>query len=106
MPYALKGIDATIFAVFSAAGLEVSVRPMLNSETVPEWDGFASSEHDSLDGQRMDQASEPRGERITVGDAFHPLVLSDNGGLSEDWWEEIDVSKTLTALATVDISRC
>lgn len=88
MPYALQGIDATIFAVFTAAGLEVLVRPILNSETVPEWGTEYFSEHGSVDGETM----ESNGEKITVGDDFHPMKFDLQGGKIADWWWEVEVS--------------
>lgn len=91
MPYALKGIDATVFAVFSAAGLKVSVRPMLNSNTMPEGDDSPSPENDGPDGKRIGHVLKPRGETITVGDGFHPMKLTQNGGRFTDWSEETEV---------------
>lgn len=32
MPYALKGIDAVLFAVFSSLGVKVHVRPVLDND--------------------------------------------------------------------------
>ena len=38
MPFALKGIDATLFSVFHALGMNVTVRPILGEEGWLEYD--------------------------------------------------------------------
>jgi hypothetical protein len=38
MPYALKGVDATLFPVFHALGMNVTVRPILGTEAWDEYD--------------------------------------------------------------------
>ena len=79
MPYALKGIDATLFMVFQALGVSVTVRPVLGDEA---WEGWNERRQEiwfeEHDGDVDFDDFEDQDEAITrVGTKFHQLGNSD-----------------------------
>ena len=76
LPHALKGIDATIFNVFSTLGLAVSTRPVLNHQDLRDYPLIhlgtdPESEYDSEGGKAV-----RRGEMNSFGKSFHELLLT------------------------------
>ena len=79
MPYALKGIDATLFTVFQALGGSVTVRPVLGDEA---WEGWNERRQEIWFEEHNDDVDfddfEDQDEAITrVGTKFHQLGNSD-----------------------------
>jgi hypothetical protein len=82
MPFALKGIDVAVFSVFRSLGLNVSVRPILDTSNLEWMDGTASSEEES-------------GGISKIGNAFHELQLGDVGGYEDCGRDVRQVSQIL-----------
>lgn len=80
MPYALKGIDVAIFAVFRALGLRVIVRPIIeNGDIFIEWDEMQleNRSYDSeLDECFEDEENEETQPVTRVGNRFLGLTLN------------------------------
>jgi len=70
MPHALKGLDATVFSVFSSLGLAVTVRPIADNYSFEEWEE---------DQGREDKDEQFLREKIVrVGESFAELVTTDD----------------------------
>ena len=66
MPYALKGVDAVLYAVFEKLGMKVRVRPILENRSIDMWGQTDSESEDEGGSQR----------RIArVGRGFHALRM-------------------------------
>ena len=97
MPYALKGIDATIFMVFQALGVNITVRPILGNEQFDDYidgyienlsvpDGDDADEDFDEDEWREEMEAKMRAT-VRIGDRFHKLVIVDE--MTEDGPEEV-----------------
>ena len=80
MPYALKGIDATIFSVFQALGMKVTVRPILGEEAFDEYkesveERWYEEREDDFDDYETFLATQPEVSR--VGNKFHKMKMAD-----------------------------
>ena len=76
MPYALKGVDATLFSVFHALGMTVIVRPILGNDAWEEYD------EDAYDGDESDpddwsEKWEERKAVTRVGKEFTSIIVAD-----------------------------
>lgn len=95
MPYALKGIDATLFMVFQALGVTVTVRPVLGDEA---WEGWNERRqeiwYEEQEDKNVDDGDfEAQDESISrVGTKFHGLEMSD--GMIEGCGDPSDVSSS------------
>ncbi|KAH7360852.1 hypothetical protein BKA65DRAFT_547562 [Rhexocercosporidium sp. MPI-PUGE-AT-0058] len=82
MPYALKGIDAVLFAVFSNLGVKVHVRPVLDNDAWSE----EEADRDIKDAERPGyiegesyESWNARQEDITrFGASFEDIVMTDD----------------------------
>lgn len=112
MPFALKGIDATIFMAFQALGAEVRVRPILRSDELEqdlkfkikysgdkyeddEWESnpsdTAPSEYTEKEYmiKRKEHFAAKMENLCKIGDQFHELVVADDGKGGEGNIEEV-----------------
>lgn len=77
MPYALKGVDATLFMVFQALGVSVTVRPVLGDDA---WEGWNESRREIWFEENEDKGVDPddfddQDENISrVGTEFHKMT--------------------------------
>jgi hypothetical protein len=77
LPFALKGVDVAVYAVFGALGLSTIVRPILRKDY-----GFSY-----LEGKDIEKFG--GSECDLVAEDFHGLVQSNYGGYDgEDSWNE------------------
>ncbi|KAI9754237.1 MAG: hypothetical protein M1815_005735 [Lichina confinis] len=68
LPYALKGVDVIVFAVFRALGLDVRVRPVM----------------ENVEGQEDSEDENLYLQRDIVGAGLHALQFSYRGGIDGD----------------------
>jgi hypothetical protein len=71
LPFALKGVDVIIYAVFRSLGLKVKIRPVL--EDIEEDYGYH---------RRRGESDEE--ERYLVGTGLHCMKLSERGGYDNE----------------------
>jgi hypothetical protein len=79
MPYALKGIDATLFSVFHALGMNVAVRPILGEggwETYDENAYENGSDNDSEDPEEWCKST-GRAEVTRAMTRFRSIKIAD-----------------------------
>ena len=76
MPYALKGVDATLFSVFHVLGMNVIVRPILGNDAWEEYDEDTCGGYES-DPDDWSENWEERKAVTRVGKEFTSIVVAD-----------------------------
>jgi hypothetical protein len=76
MPYALKGVDATLFSVFHVLGMNVIVRPILGNDAWEEYDEDTCGGYES-DPDDWSEKWEERKAVTRVGKDFTSIVVAD-----------------------------
>jgi hypothetical protein len=77
MPYALKGVDATLFSVFRALGMNVTVRPILGTEAWDEYYENTYEGEDESDEEWMEKLEERSGV-TRVGTKFRSIMVASD----------------------------
>jgi hypothetical protein len=80
MPYALIGIDATVFTVFQALGVKVTVCPVLGEEAFDEYkervaEKWYEEREEDFEDYETFLATQP--EITRVGNKFHKMKMAD-----------------------------
>ena len=82
MPYALKGIDAVLFAVFASLGVKVHVRPVLDNDAWEQEDEYYSTKYkehwDYVEGERYDSWKARQMGITRYGSKFEGIMSSDD----------------------------
>ncbi|KAH7418511.1 hypothetical protein BKA64DRAFT_635633 [Cadophora sp. MPI-SDFR-AT-0126] len=85
MPYALKGIDAVLFAVFSSLGVNVRVRPVLDNEAWEREDEYYQTEYKEhwnyVEGEGFESWKARQVAITRYGSGFEGIGSSDHDGL-------------------------
>jgi hypothetical protein len=76
MPYALKGVDATLFSVFHALGMNVLVRPILGNDAWEEYSENTYEGGDESDEEWIEKVEERRGV-TRAGKEFTSIIVTD-----------------------------
>jgi len=76
MPYALKGVDATLFSVFHVLGMNVIVRPILGNDAWEEYDEDTCGGYES-DPDDWSEKWEERKAVTRVGKEFTSIIVVD-----------------------------
>jgi hypothetical protein len=96
MPYALKGVDAMLFQTFASLGVNVTVKPVIDSELFEDFyeDVWIGDEEDAFEGETEDQKMVRVGEMgliPRVGKKFWALQFEENCYGGGDVWRPHEV---------------
>ncbi|KAL2064514.1 hypothetical protein VTL71DRAFT_3651 [Oculimacula yallundae] len=84
MPYALKGIDAVLFAVFNSLGVSVRLRPVLENDIFEREDVDIGEDdyqrhRDYVKGESLESWEARRGHTTVIGANFTSIDSMDEG---------------------------
>jgi hypothetical protein len=68
LPFSLRGLDATVYSVFSSLGLSITIRPIFGEEAWDEWDQWK---------MEFERGGEEGKERTRVGEFGRIRMLDE-----------------------------